>query len=89
VKVRVKYFARVKEETSLGEEEFELSSGEKLSELLQRVLQKHPSLKSILLDEKGELKKGYQLFKNGKNSLKDEVLSDGDVVAIIPPVAGG
>lgn len=81
VKVRVLYFAAVAELTGLREETLELDAPLMVGALSALLQERHPSLRGRLDQVRFALNEAFA-------SLGDEV-GEGDVVAIIPPVAGG
>jgi molybdopterin synthase sulfur carrier subunit len=74
----------------LGEVE---ADGKDVFELLSAVDKKYPGLKARLYDEQGQLRRFVNIyineedirFLNGPNT----ALKDGDVVSIVPAIAGG
>lgn len=52
-----------------------------------------PSFKEALLDQKGQVRRGFSILVNGRDiafleGLRTK-LKDGDTIALFPPVAGG
>lgn len=64
-----------------------------VSELLKVLAEINEKAKYLLLDEKGDLRPIINIFVNGRNIRalrgKFTALKDGDVVHIIPAIAGG
>jgi molybdopterin synthase sulfur carrier subunit len=90
--VYIKAFANFRE--ILGRDiQVELDEGSKVRELLDNLCLSQQRLKSALFDESGKVREYVILMKNRKdiNSFEglETTLSDGDEVAILPPVAGG
>jgi len=90
--VYIKAFANFRE--ILGRDiQVELDEGSKVRELLDILCLSQQRLKSALFDESGKVREYFILMKNRKdiNSFEglETKLSDGDEVAILPPVAGG
>jgi len=81
MRVKVRYFARYRSLVGKSEEELEVPDGTTVRELLEILTDKYPPLKNELED--------LNVSLNGKYVGLDEVLHDGDVVAIFPPVSGG
>ncbi len=79
--VKVLAFAGAKE--AIGRDEFEvaLEAPTSARAFLRRICEEHPKLKPY----EGALR----VAVNGGYAAWDEVVKDGDEVAIIPPVAGG
>lgn len=95
MRVKVKYFAVLRELLGVGEEEYEVEGGTRLLDLLQLYIpERHKHVAGILKDQLHRIlgddgSPGYIVIVNGKRVDPNEVLRDGDVVAILPPVGGG
>lgn len=80
MKIKVVYFASLREESKLSEESIELESGKSVADLYELLKQKH----NFSLD-----------ISKVKMAINDEYvdvnseLKDGNEVVFIPPVAGG
>ncbi len=90
-RVRVKYFATLREMTGKREEEIQAKT---VRDLLDSLISKYGTKLEKELFEIGEKIPGYyQIMVNGLNirAFKnlDTELKDGYVVAILPPVGGG
>jgi molybdopterin synthase sulfur carrier subunit len=90
--VHIKAFANFRE--ILGRDfQVELDDGSTAKELLDRLCLSQQRLKSALFDESGRVREYVILMKNRKDIDSfdglETKLSDGDEVAILPPVAGG
>ena len=81
VKVTVRLFAAPREFLGRSEIEVVLPSGTKLSELIGKLSADYPGLAKYLPYSK--------LAVNHAISQRDAILSEGDVVALLPPVGGG
>ncbi|MEM0120264.1 MAG: ubiquitin-like small modifier protein 1 [Thermoprotei archaeon] len=91
MKVTVRYFARVREGLGRSSDEVELDGEPTLMDLLRLLVEKYPILKGIIFEADSKtLNKFYQVMVSGERVAGlDRKLREGDVVAIIPPVAGG
>lgn len=73
-----------------GEVQVEAST---IGELIEKLEQEFPGIKERLVDENGEIRKFVNFFVNDEDIRflqgKDTPLKDGDIVAIIPAIAGG
>jgi MoaD family protein len=88
-RVKVRLFHELR--ASLGQSEIELQAST-LGDVLQSLIKRNHSLKGILFDSHGALR-GYTLFyvNNAVQNPPDlsRKLSDGDLVLLVPPAAGG
>ncbi len=90
--IHVRSFASFRD--ILGKElSVELKDGSTVKDLLENLISTRQRLKSAVFDESGKVREYVILMKNRKNieSLGglDTELTEGDEVAILPPVAGG
>ncbi len=73
-----------------GEVQIEANS---IAELIDNLEKEFPGIKERLVEESGEIRKFVNFFVNDEDIRflqgKDTPLKDGDVVAIIPAIAGG
>lgn len=73
-----------------GEVQVEAKS---IAELIEVLEKEFPGIKERLVDENGEIRKFVNFFVNDEDIRflkgKDTELKDGDVVSIIPAIAGG
>ncbi len=81
VKLRLLYFAVVRERLRLDEELLELPDGGTVDALLDELSRRHPEIAA--------LRAACKVAVNQELARGDHPLSDGDEVALIPPVAGG
>lgn len=81
MKVKVKYFAVCREMFNRDEEEMELPDGAVLMDVLKRLEGKWPEIP--------EYYEVMQMSVNWEYATEQTELSDGDEVALIPPVTGG
>jgi molybdopterin synthase sulfur carrier subunit len=90
--VHIKAFANFRD--ILGKDmDVEVKDCSTIKDLLDDLISSRQRLQSALFDESGQIKEYVILMKNRKNinSLDglETKLSEGDEVAILPPVAGG
>jgi molybdopterin converting factor subunit 1 len=80
--LRVLYFAGLRDALGLAEEAVELPPGVRtVGALADHLAERHPAYAA---------RRGHvRIARNEAFAADDEVLADGDVVALIPPVAGG
>ncbi len=92
MKVRVKFFAALKEIFGVEEREIELESGASVQNLLH-ILCDSSECRQKILDEAGRLRRDVKMLKKGKRiQLVDEThseLEDGDVITMFPGMFGG
>ncbi|MHA2244620.1 MAG: ubiquitin-like small modifier protein 1 [Candidatus Hodarchaeales archaeon] len=93
IKTTVRLFASFKQITNKREIEIELEEGATVFQLLDVLFTQHDSLRDKIFDRNNELRKWIQILRNGR-SIKflnglETTLTNGDVVAVFPPVAGG
>ena len=81
MKVKVKYFAVCREMFNRDEEEMELPAGAVLMDILKRLEEEWPEIP--------EYYEVMQMSVNWEYATEQTELSDGDEVALIPPVTGG
>ncbi len=94
MRVKVKYFASIRELFGVGEEEYEVEKGVKLMDLLLNYIPGRHAHTADLWKRKlegfmrGE-ESSYIVIVNGDRARLDQELKDGDVIAVLPPVGGG
>jgi len=89
--VEIITFTKIKE--IIGKKKFYFETNS-IEELLESFFEKYGDvLKEEILDSNGNLKKHYRILVNGRNiNILDGFqtkLNDGDMVALIPAIAGG
>lgn len=69
------------------------AEGENLKQVLANLTAQHPGLSSRLLTEEGQLRRFINIYVNDQDvryrEALDYRLTDGDVVTILPAMAGG
>ena len=67
--------------------------GETVGEILEMVVEQHPTLEKHLFNEEGEIRPFVNLFLGDENINQldglDTPIAEGDTVLIIPSIAGG
>ena len=81
MKVTVKMFASFREATGEGQRGVEVEPGTTLVELWEGLVAQHPRL--------APMRAVVGMALNGRYAPPDAPLSEGDVVAFLPPVSGG
>lgn len=92
--MKIKVFATLRE--IVGDKSFEYPVDEPVTvgEVLQKVIEKYPKLKSELLDDEGRLLERVHLLINGRDvRFLDDVFNTQvtatDIISIFPAVGGG
>jgi len=94
MKVKVKFFALVRELTGKREEEVDLDDEATVRTLLDRLVDEYgPKLRDYLFDSESEPRGHLQFLIDGRNIALmqglNTPLKDGNSFAILPPVGGG
>lgn len=76
--ITVHYFAGIREMTGTHKEDFDCA-GVTVGQLKERLIQKYPQMQG----------NSMQFAVNEEYALQTDILSEGDAVALIPPVSGG
>lgn len=88
MKILVRFFSRVKEIVGEREIQLELEDGAKIRDLLETLIKLYGlTFKEEVLDKAGKPIVALMLNNEGVN-LEAE-LKEGDVVSVLPPIAGG
>ena len=77
----IKFFAVLREAAGCSESEWEIKEGATVEELLAHLLEKLPDLAKWI--------DSAWLAVNRRYATPEQVLQDGDKVALFPPVSGG
>ncbi|HDD66225.1 MAG: molybdopterin synthase sulfur carrier subunit [Thaumarchaeota archaeon] len=94
MRVKVRYFASLRDLLGVREEEYEVEGEPTVRELiLEYVLKRHENVAGAVFEKlegllRGE-EAGYMIIVNGDRADPARKLRSGDVVAILPPVGGG
>lgn len=90
--IRVRLTAQLRDYAH-GSREVELDSATDLRTMVRKLEQSYPGIGGRIVDDQGRIRAHVNVFVNSANSreLKNEntPLRDGDVVHILPSVAGG
>lgn len=104
VRVKVRYFGRIRELLGIREEEYEVDDAILADLLLKHIPSRHSEVagewveaifKTVMgkaalgKDGKPILRDNYMIFVNGRTCEINYRLKDGDEVAVLPPVGGG
>lgn len=81
IRIKVLYFAQAREAAGAGEEVMSVPQGTSVGEVMRISLDAHKGLRGI--------SRTLQVAVNEEMARPGHLLSDGDVVAVLPPVAGG
>jgi len=81
MKVQVLFFASLREKTRLHDTTLELASGCTVGELWNMLVERFPAIEPM--------GSSVSFAVNQEYADRDQVLSDGDEIALIPPVSGG
>jgi MoaD family protein len=91
MKITVKYMAQVKQAAGAASEEIDLArSSITVGELLGRLAEQHGEpLRRLLLEADGQVQPALLVFVGEEQADTQTGLKDGDVVAVLTPMAGG
>jgi len=88
MRVKIRLFAAFREAAGTKEVELELSENSKVIDVIRKLAEHFPKLKEMLL--KGDkMRNDYHVVKGGRWLKENDLLIDGDQIAIFPPVGGG
>jgi molybdopterin converting factor subunit 1 len=79
--VRVRLFAILKDRAGVEQAELELPDGASVGDAVDAVARRYASLSPLLARTAAAVNRAY--------ARRDDALSDGDELALIPPVSGG
>ena len=79
--LKLLYFAQLREKIKASEEDLELPAGSTVSDVRQHLLKRYPHMKNTL--------DAVAIAVNLEYTEDELILSEGDSVALIPPVSGG
>jgi molybdopterin synthase sulfur carrier subunit len=91
--MKVKLFATLRQLVGAKEIEVKLEGSDTVGSVIARLVANYPALGKHILDDEGNLEAYINVFVNRRGiRFLDELntsLSENDVLAIFPPVAGG
>lgn len=90
----VNFYAVLRQIVGSKSIELPLPEGATVQQLIEAVISQYPRMRSILLDEKGQLHGHVHVFINGRDapyleSALETALTPNDTVDIFPATAGG
>ena len=92
MKITTKYYAFIRERLGRSTEEFELQEGSTIADFLKLLSERHGG-NLVGVFEGAVLRRGFVVALNGENVEQarwgSTRLKDGDVVVVLPPIAGG
>jgi len=94
LKVEVKFYAMLREATGRRKESVELAEKSTVGDLVSLLSERYGGdLTHFIYDDRGRVRNYLSFMLNGYNIYSldgfDTLLSENDVVAILPPVGGG
>ncbi len=81
MKVKVELFSVFRDAVGEKEIEFEINDDATIKDLLEAMAEKYPAIKKYI--------KFAVISKNYKWAKETEILKEGDIIAIFPPIGGG
>jgi molybdopterin synthase sulfur carrier subunit len=87
-------FANLAEAADTREVDVAAGPGDTFRDALDQLLEAHPELEDLILDEDGEIRDHIRVLRNDSNPFVSDdgfetVLEEGDSLALFPPVSGG
>lgn len=80
-------------QSAVGGQKVVKVEGQTVGEILDRLEQQFPGIKKLLLDEDGEIRRHINIYLNDEDvrflQRLDTPIRDGDVLSILPALAGG
>jgi molybdopterin synthase sulfur carrier subunit len=81
MKIRIRYFASLREQTGLSEEILALPDGASVADVRALLLRRYPKIQPVLERSVYAVNRSYVPLETG--------LHDGDELVFIPPMGGG
>lgn len=89
LKVKIRLFAELRERTGAGWLELEVIRGCRVADVVRRILELLPKAFEEVSEPEALLARGYVVLVGTKRASLNDVVPEGEVVAILPPVGGG
>ncbi len=94
IRVSTRFYAFLRERVGRQEDTLELSDNSTVGDFLEKLAEKYEKeLVGYVFNVDKSLRSGFAIALNGENVKPEEFtskrLKDGDVVVILPPIAGG
>ncbi len=87
-KLTVELYATLRELTGQKKLELDFTPGEKVEDVLKRLVEKFPDLKEVLFKE-GKVNPGIRIYSQERTLKPDDKLREGETLKVFPPLAGG
>ncbi len=94
IKIESRYYAYLKELTGKNSEYIMIEEGSTVSNIINYIIEKYGErMRSYILDSEGRIRSNITIAINAQKLNTElamkHVLNDGDIVVILPPIAGG
>jgi len=94
IKIEARYYAYLREITGKSSEIIMVDKRPTINDVLKLIIDKYgEQMRKYVFDEKGEIRSNITIAINARkisrDSIKNYLLNDSDVLVIIPPIAGG
>lgn len=94
IKIETRYYAYLREVTGKSSEIIMLDKRPTINDVLKLIVDKYgEQMRKYVFDEKEEIRSNVTIAINARkisrDSIKNYLLNNGDVLVIIPPISGG
>ena len=89
MRVTVEYWAHFRSAATVDAEDIEVPRDADVLAVLQCVASRHEAMRSLLFEEGGEVRSGVLVSLGARSVSSDAELTSGDVVRLMPAIAGG
>lgn len=94
MKVKVVYLGLIRQKVGREKEEYDLTEGSLLRDLLNNIVNMHDALKSIIrMEDESPIDPALVIMLNGLSlnptDKKEIALKNGDIVTLMTPIGGG